>query len=715
MPTVFYGTKDEPGFELEQSSDLIAVRTRSGRSITRRVGAVPSPASAELDDAALVVSYPEAGVEVYRVPVGRGVRSIGERKRSLRAAPDVQFAGGVLVDPHTREPVLYTENLFVKFKDTVDPDDCAAVLHEAGLTIKKQVDYATNAYFVEAPEGTGQTVFDIAAALLKRADVEFSHPELIRPRARKGMFPQQWHLGKTTVGGVAVDAHSNVAAAHAITRGAGTTVAIIDDGVDIGHVEFGGAGKIVAPRDATLQTDDPRPKDLFGTGPDNGDNHGTACAGVACGSGTDGACGTAPEARLMPIRLASGLGSEREAEAFKWAADHGADVISCSWGPPDGRWWNLNDPAHRQVFPLPANTRLAMDYAVNNGRDGKGCVILFAAGNGNEPVDNDGYASYAKVIAVAACSDRSARCVYSDFGKAVWCAFPSSDFGHAPFNHPEPLTSGIWTTDRVGADGYNIGKATDGDGAGHYTNSFGGTSSSCPGAAGVAALVLSANPALKWHEVKDIFSRACDRIDPQGGDYDSAGHSPKYGYGRLNALRAVELAKPQAQQGLTVSRRFDAPIPDLQTVSFVLDVPDGTPVESLTVSVELKHTYIGDLVISLVPPPATRKAAIVLHNRAGGSKNDLKKTYDAVAAPALGGFKGKSCQGKWTLRIRDAAAQDVGTLQSFALELAFAHPDRVAPPPTRRARPKTRAKAKARTKAKRPGKRRAAARRSARR
>jgi subtilisin-like proprotein convertase family protein len=297
----------------------------------------------------------------------------------------------------------------------------------------------------------------------------------------------------------------------------------------------------------------------------------------------------------------------------------------------------------------------------------------------------------------------------------VWCAFPSSDFGHAPFSHPEPLTSGIWTTDRVGADGYNIGKAADGDAAGHYTNSFGGTSSSCPGAAGVAALVLSANPALKWHEVKDIFSRACDRIDPQGGDYDSAGHSPKYGYGRLNALRAVELAKPQAQQGLTVSRRFDAPIPDLQTVSFVLDVPDATPVESLTVSVELKHTYIGDLVISLVPPPATRKAAIVLHNRAGGSKNDLKKTYDAVAAPALGGFKGKSCQGKWTLRIRDAAAQDVGTLQSFALQLAFAHPDRIAPAPTRRARPKSRAKAKARTKAKRPGKSRAPARRSARR
>jgi len=64
------------------------------------------------------------------------------------------------------------------------------------LKVKHQVDYATNAYFVEAPEGTGQKVFEIAADMLKRSDVEYCHPELIRARARKGVFPQQWHLKK---------------------------------------------------------------------------------------------------------------------------------------------------------------------------------------------------------------------------------------------------------------------------------------------------------------------------------------------------------------------------------------------------------------------------------------------------------------------------------------------------------------------------------------
>jgi subtilisin family serine protease len=674
MPKVYYGTKDEPPFELTQSDDLIAVRTRSGHSITRGTGSVPSALSAQVADGEVVAAYPEAGVEVFRVPVGGGKPSVEERKAALKSAADVRFAGGVLVDPIANEPVLYTENLFIKFVDSADPDDCLAVIRDAGLTLKYQVDYATNAYFVEAPEGTGQVVFDIAANLLKRDDVEYCHPELIRPRARKAIFPQQWHLKKTTLGGVLIDAHASVESAHEITLGEGVTIAIIDNGVDIDHLEFSGAGKIVAPRDATLQTNDPRPKDPFGTGAKFGENHGTACAGVACANGANGASGVAPKARLLPIRLSSGLGSQSEANAFKWAADNGADIISCSWGPADGDWFDLSDPIHNQFVSLPTSTRLAIDSVTTNGRGGKGCVVLFAAGNGNESVDNDGYASNPKVIAVAACNDRGKRSVYSDFGNAVWCAFPSSDFGHPPFNQPDPLTEGIWTTDRTGASGYNVGKIIDGDAAGNFTNDFGGTSSSCPGAAGVAALALSVNPNLKWNEVKDLLKRACDKVDPQGGNYDAAGHSPKYGFGRLNARTAVELAKPQLENAITIKRTFNAPIPDLQTVSFTLDVPDNTPVEKLIVAVDLKHTFIGDLVITLQPPGSTGVAAIVLHNRTGGSTKDLKKTYDSANAPLLDKFAGKNCKGSWTLQIKDAQAQDFGTLISFSLGLTFVHP-----------------------------------------
>jgi subtilisin-like proprotein convertase family protein len=299
---------------------------------------------------------------------------------------------------------------------------------------------------------------------------------------------------------------------------------------------------------------------------------------------------------------------------------------------------------------------------------------LFAAGNGNESVDNDGYASYAKVTAVAACNDQSKRSVYSDFGNAVWCAFPSSDFGYPPFNHPNALTPGIWTTDRLGNFGYNPGNTQFGDAAGKFTNDFGGTSSACPGAAGLVALVLSANPDLRWNEVKDILRRACDPIDPQGGQYDASGHSKFYGYGRLNAETAVKLATQAAPRVVTINKLLNVPIPDLGSVEGTLDATETTPVGKVAVYVRLAHTYIGDLVITVVPPAPSGLSPVVLHNRAGGSRDNLEMLYDASNTPALDVYAGKKCHGTWTVRVEDKAAQDSGTLMQIALHLFLSSP-----------------------------------------
>jgi subtilisin family serine protease len=638
---------------------------------------VLAPEAAEVQDSQKVLSFPEAGVEVYRVPVGPSKKSLEDRKRNLRMSPDIRFAGGVLVDDKTSEPVIYTENLFVKFVDNADREESREVLRQAGLIIKEELGYATNAFFVGAPEGIGTQVFDIAERLLARDDVEYCHPELVRKAERRAIFPQQWHLKSTTINGVAINASARIDAAHLATQGQGVTIAVIDDGVDIDHAEFASSGKIVAPRDASQQSADPRPKA-------SGEKHGTACAGVACGDGVLGASGVAPKARLMPIRLSSALGSMQEAKAFEWAANNGADVISCSWGPADGDWFDPADPVHTAPVPLPASTKLAIDFATEQGRGGKGCIVLFAAGNGRESVSNDGYASYEKVIAVAACNDTGKRSVYSDFGPAVLCSFPSSDFGHPPFSQPNPLTTGIWTTDRSGiAAGYNRGVAGQGDAAGNFTNSFGGTSSACPGAAGVAALVLSVNPNLTRLQVRDILGNCCDRIDPQGGQYNAAGHSDFYGFGRLNAEVAVRLAAPSTQPGALISRQFNEFIPDLGTITVTLEVAQTEVISSLAVPIDIQHTFIGDLVVTLIPPAALGVANIVLHNRTGGGTKNLKKTYDASTTPALAAIGGRSINGTWSLRIRDAEAQDQGTLVSFGLDMKFqaAIPHVVQPPP----------------------------------
>lgn len=675
MPSYHFGSKDEPASHLEESKDMIVVRTRSGKSL--RGGPVMAAAAMELDRAEMVVRFEDVGVEVYRMrKASRSARGMNEVKADLRAEEDVCFAGSVLVDPDSGEPVIYTENLFVKFKDDADPQEARAVLKEHGLAVKRELPFAANGFFVQAPEGTGQEVFAIAEKLLEREDVEYSHPELVRRRRTRAIFPQQWHLQSTTVNGVPVAASANVAAAHAITEGADTTIAVIDDGVDIDHIEFQSSGKVVAPRETSLplrrpgsseidpRALDPRPRS-------SSDRHGTACAGVACGRGFAGASGVAPAARLMPIRSVAGLGSMAEAEGFQWAADNGADVISCSWGPADGDWSDPDDPVHREKVPLPASTRMAIDYALTRGRRGKGCVVLFAAGNGNESVDNDGYASYPGVIAVAACNDRGKRSVYSDFGAAVWCSFPSNDFQFAPEGRPRPLTRGIWTVDRTGNSGYNRGGSSNaGDSAGLFTDSFGGTSSACPGAAGVAALVIAVNPALTGVEVREILRRSCQPIDMPGGSYDAEGRSPLYGYGRLDAAVAVGLAgrKMAEVSHQVIGSTFDTPIPDLQTVEVSLAVGESRPVADFQVEVELQHSFVGDLVITLVSPAG---AEVVLQSRESGATRNLKKIYRAADLAGLAALRGQSFAGAWRLRVEDRAAQDQGTLVRFALDLTL--------------------------------------------
>ncbi|HEV8717342.1 MAG TPA: S8 family serine peptidase [Candidatus Binatia bacterium] len=662
MYFVQYGGKGGRKYSLQESESLIAVRTHSREAA---LGAPQEAAPLSPDSLAIlsefepIAQFPIAGVEVFKARIERGPKKVRDNaRRTLKKDNAVRFAGRVLVEPKSQAPVLYTENCFIKFQDDVKASEIKKLFKKYNFEAKRVLGYTRNAWFISAPEGIGLELFDLVAQFFKEDAVELLHPELIRRVAHKDAFPNQWHLKKTRIGTTDVNAHANVEAAWSLADGTGVTIAVIDDGVDLDHEEFRGSSKIIAPRDVTLGTNNPRPG--------FGNRHGTACAGVACADGNFSASGVAPKARLIPIRLASGLGSQQEADAFVWAAQNGADVISCSWGPEDGEWWNANDPLHNQVVPLPDSTRLAIDFAVNQGRNGKGCVVCFAAGNGNEAVGNDGYASYSKVLAIAACNDLSKKSAYSDFGDAVWCAFPSNEVVQPR------LTTGIWTTDNMGPSGYNPGQTSKGDAAGNYTNSFGGTSSASPGAAGVAALVLSRNPNLRWDEVRELMKNCCDKIDTQAGNYDANGHSPQYGYGRLNAKRAVELAvptQPPQDRIVTATATKDVSIRDFKTATLTVNVAETANLKDLKVTVDIEHTYIGDLVVSIRPPTATGIAPIVLHNNIGGGTDNLRATYDKISTPTLASLIGKSPQGTWTLVVKDTARLDQGRIRSVSLEM----------------------------------------------
>ena len=483
----------------------------------------------------LVDALPESNIFILRVRSALPEKAIKIRDKArelfkTEEGNQIRFAGRLYTDSLSNRPAVYTQAFFVKFHHAVSRERCQNILKRLELKAKHTFRFAHNAFYVKAASGKpnrASWIFAKAVQLLALAEVEFAHPEIIRVKGWRSRINRNWHLKTVTIGKRKVEAHVSATEVHksGIT-GKGVTIAIIDDGVDIHHPEL--RGKIVAPHNVMDKSANVIPEDLSL-------GHGTCCAGVALASGKHKATGVAPGALLMPIRCEANLGSVEEVMAIEWAVKKGADIISCSWGAEDGRWYSTEDPLHNEITLLPDMMRLVIQYAVLKGRKGKGCIITWAAGNGNEPADNDGYAANENVITVAACNDRSIRSIYSDYGKSIWCCFPSSDFGNRLLEHPNPHTTGIWTIDRLGKAGDNK--------RGDYTASFGGTSSAAPGVAGLCALILEANPRLTQQEVKDILRITADKIDTDHGHYDRNGHSHWYGYGRVNAAKAVKLAK----------------------------------------------------------------------------------------------------------------------------------------------------------------------------
>lgn len=293
--------------------------------------------------------------------------------------------------------------------------------------------------------------------------------------------------------------------------GAGITIAVLDDAVDTRHPEF--AGRVGVTMDVAGGGDTVLPR---GWQP-----HGTKVAGLALAAGIR-VCGAAPEARLMAIRT-PGLGKTTsgatDADAIRCAAEHGADVICCAWGPPN--------PTAASAC-LPGRARDALDWVVNHGRGGRGCVVVFSAGNDGCNLAFNNYASHPGVMTVGACNHRGRRPSYSGWGQPLWCVVPSND----P-RDPAGATMTYTTTTPLGS--FLLGQTL-------YTHDFGFTSAACAIAAGVCAQILSVDPRLTSRDVRAIVAQSCDKIDIESGSYDEHGHSPDYGFGLLDPVRAIQLA-----------------------------------------------------------------------------------------------------------------------------------------------------------------------------
>ncbi|WP_213997513.1 S8 family serine peptidase [Arsukibacterium sp.] len=116
----------------------------------------------------------------------------------------------------------------------------------------------------------------------------------------------------------------------------------------------------------------------------------------------------------------------------------------------------------------------------------------------------------------------------------------------------------------------------------------------------------------------------------------------------------------------------DIPDNDADGITSVINVPNEGTVFGVEAGVDITHTWRGDLIVTLTSPQGTEHT---LHNRAGGSEDDLVESW------VVDTFNGEAMQGDWTLNVSDNAGADLGTLNSWSLTITALGGDVVDPDP----------------------------------
>lgn len=303
------------------------------------------------------------------------------------------------------------------------------------------------------------------------------------------------------------------------------TIMVNDNGCDLQHPD------LVAKLDEGADVlDDDGDASYFPR--DNGNEHGTACAGLigAEGNNAEGIVGACPECRVRCVRMLApppGLVAISDnVQAFTYGRDVGAAISSNSWG--------FSTPT-----AAPDPLRRAIVAFIEGAREGKGGLVVFAAGNDDRELLGDELTGIPGVITVSATNNFDEATTYTNFGADVDLAAPT----------------GTFTTDIRGAEGA---------GPMDYTASFGGTSSACPVVAGILGLLLSAAPEATADELQAAL-RAALKPAPfatPGPD----GHDPYYGYGIVDPAAAVAALLPAP---------VDAGVPDSGAADDAAALPDA--------------------------------------------------------------------------------------------------------------------------------------------
>ena len=538
---------------------------------------------------------------------------------------------------------------------------------EVGLSLKSEPAYAPG-YLVFNANSPVATID--AVTQLHHRGIASAEPQIYRNQftfcflPNDPLFSEEWHIRGRGQNGAKKASDAKITPVWEqrdysgnLIRGTGVTIGITDTGFQMDHPDL--AANNIASLGYDFGTDQVGGNPVYSS-----DNHGTAVAGVAAARGFngEGVVGGAPYASLVSQRIDFGNFTD-EIEASTYT--HGGTSIRIknnSWG----------SSAATRLAELGTLSRAALASAAASGT-----IIHFSAGNSLQDQGNVNFMGEQNSIytlAVAASNDQARQTDYSTPGASVIITAPS---GGDVYGLSTSRPQGTSTADRTGNDGYNTSTSTDEYANLNYTKHFNGTSSACPVASGVTALLLQANSSLKWRDVKEIYIRSATKNDPSDSDWarNGAGFSfnHKYGAGLINASDAVRLAKSWSNLGTMTSvsvslSSLPATIRDNNASGLVkyFDTRSlsGLRVEHATLTTDITHPSRGDLEIQLTSPDGTTSRLAEKHTSYAADPADYPDwTFSTVHN------WGEDSRGLWKLKIADRASGNTGTLNSATLTL----------------------------------------------
>ncbi len=380
-----------------------------------------------------------------------------------------------------------------------------AAAKDNGLTLDEaRSQYLSKFHILKVNDPAKANAFDARAKLTKAGhEVFFENMPMMKPicslvNPNDPWFANQWDMKQI-----------NAPDGWGIQQGVSNVViAILDEGVDLYHPDLQ-----FAEQGINLYTLQP-------PGSPTG-NHGTACAGIAAAmmNNNQGVAGVAAGCTIMPLAF-QGWTDVQCAIGLNYATQHGASVVSMSFGVYDGWGWDYNviDPEIQNAF--------------NNN------VVLVAASGNEDYGSNNRYPGrHPLVICVGGSStDDNRKTPNSPDGEYWWGA----NYGEEYFNGTLTGLSVVApcvqcpTTDRLGWEGYS------GD---DYIPNFNGTSSATPHVAGLVALLKSQNQGLSNMKIREIIEKSAAKVGnlayADRPEFPNGTRNQEMGYGRIDVLAAL--------------------------------------------------------------------------------------------------------------------------------------------------------------------------------